>query len=168
VAGGDSIYDPFTEALGTYVGPAGYDDAVTAIASAGAIPGVVVLANLTTPSGELIWHRYGPLTAHFHNEANDTDLFVVGGRDERSMGLLLHTDVPLVLDFARDFAGWTPAERYTGGLRLSLHDARVLTVMFWQSVEHVTPSGDVVPGFGFRGAAESDDEPERPPRNDDE
>jgi hypothetical protein len=153
--------DPhLAEALGVYVEPADYEDVVQAIDAHGG----ELLVQLTSASGDLVWHKSGHLLDHItgwsHHALSDadgdedkaarSDVFIIGA-EQRGLGsLLIYPDVTLVLDLSP--RGWFEAARYSSGVRIELNIGGALTIVFWHGVLHVTETGDVAPGFGDFGA----------------
>lgn len=157
----EDYVDPFEQALGVYVGEATRTEIVDAIAGHN-IPGASFVARLTSPSGELIWHKaLGSLTEHISGwtdttlsdsggaevDEKRTDVLVFGGEDAAHFpAWTVWTEVPLVLDLD---AGHIPQrlERFSGGVRLTFSGSK-LTLVFWNGVLYETESGDLAPGFG--------------------
>jgi hypothetical protein len=73
---------------------------------------------------------------------------------EQALGWgVLYEEAPLVIEIGpHHFEG---AERFSGGVRLRSSFGTVLEFAVWHSISHLTPEGDVAPGFGgFQGDVE--------------
>jgi hypothetical protein len=137
---------------------------VLAIVGHSATPGGEFVAQLSTASGERVWHKSGHLLDHIigwseaalsdaygdEDKAERSDVFIIGGTQEPTLGPpIIWSDVPMALHFyAPADAEQFHAERYSSGVRIHLVTGGALTVVFWFGVLHVTETGDVAPGFG--------------------
>lgn len=128
-------YDPFTDALGVYVGPAKYAEVVKAISEHSG----VLVVQFTDPDDNLLWHESGGLMTHHTGWSSATiaddddyrsDVFVIGGKQEPIFGdVLVFSDVTLVLELAAWFDDRMVVERYTGGVKLHTATGTLTIVM---------------------------------------
>jgi hypothetical protein len=154
-------FDQVDEALGVYVGPATYEDVVQTLRDT---PEVAVRIDNRTSDWpqEGIVYRNG-WTEYFHvvnDDGTHRDVLVVY-KHEQALGYgVMYEDAPLVLRLTPDVA--LDADQFTGGVRIRSEFGTVLDIAIWHSIQHVTESGDVAPGFGsFRRPAPDEKGEER-------
>jgi hypothetical protein len=156
-------FDPITDALGVYVGPADYGEVVRALTVLP--PGSELVVRIDNREslrpGDGVAIRSG-YPEHLHVDDGDEgerDAVVIHKHEEPLGCGVMYRDAPLVLWLTRESD--LDADRFDGGIRLRSSFGAVIDFVVWHGVMHVTESGDVAPGFGdFRATTkgEGDDE----------
>ena len=135
----------FQEELGVYIGLLTTGEAIKTLAEH--TPGEWVML-LHSPDGELVWRKTG---WSWEIAEGESVMFAAASRGSGAGNPAMYTDA-VVLSFAKDMDLKGSCEQYSGGLvfRFGFGDweGHTLTMLAWQSVLHVTESGDVAPGFG--------------------
>jgi hypothetical protein len=87
---------------------------------------------------------WDPFDEESENEPTGVFVFSPRGQPVSFVRALLYEDAT-VLDLSTD--GWS-AERYTGGLDISVEGQGTLRLVFWNDIGQLAESADDAPGFG--------------------
>lgn len=133
------------EALGAYIGPATFGEIVDALEAHSEW-----VAELRDPSGTLLWRKAG---WSWHTVKTDDSFMFAAAKTEQGAGNpTFYIDAPVVLVLHRELPSTASCKLYVGGLVFTPgfgdYRGHTLTLVAWHGISHVTPTGDIAPGFG--------------------